>query len=295
MEAEKNIRSGYRAERRAAKRAYRSQKKENKAERHAEKRDYRAKKRAARVALRAEKKTYRREKRALRGSYRERLDEYYETDEFRRKANPPRRSVLEEIGNAVTHGIGSALSVAALALMLVHSRTVAERVSACVYFFGLFAMFTMSCLYHSFRWGRRVKRVFRRFDYSSIYLLIGATFTPILLAYLGGVYGVVFCAVQWAVIAAGITFVGVFGPAKLRWLHIPLYLILGWSALLFIPKMIVSDLPFFLWILGGGIVYSLGIIPFAIDKKVSHFLWHFFVLAGAIIHWFGIYRFLYLK
>lgn len=206
---------------------------------------------------------------------------------------PMRLSVLEEIGNAVTHGVGSLLSIAGFVLMLTGSGSAAETVSACVYFFGLFILFTMSCLYHSFKYGSTVKRVFRRFDHASIYLLIGATFAPILLAYIGGVRGLVFFIVQWAVIALGVTLIGVFGPTKFKRLNFSLYLILGWSALLFMPYIIKHDPGFSVWILGGGIVYTLGTIPFRIKRKVSHFIWHFFVLAGAIIQWFGIYFYIY--
>lgn len=205
----------------------------------------------------------------------------------------PHRSVLEEIGNATTHGVGSLFAIFALIMMLIKQDSTIKLVSALIYFFGLFFMFTMSCLYHSFKYGTTVKKVFRRFDYTSIYLLIGSTFAPILLCYIGGTYGIVFCAIQWAIIITGITLVCVFGPHRLRFIHIPLYFILGWSALLFIPKMIINDLMFFIYILIGGIVYSLGIIPFAIKKKVSHFIWHFFVLFGAVIQWIGIFLFIY--
>lgn len=205
----------------------------------------------------------------------------------------PHRSVLEEIGNATTHGVGSLFAIFALVMMLIKQDSTIKLVSALIYFFGLFFMFTMSCLYHSFKYGTVVKKVFRRFDYTSIYLLIGSTFAPILLCYIGGTYGIIFCAIQWAIIITGITLVCVFGPHRLRFIHIPLYFILGWSALLFIPKMVKNDLMFFIYILIGGIVYSLGIIPFAIKKKVSHFIWHFFVLFGAVIQWVGIFLFIY--
>lgn len=240
------------------------------------------------------RKQYKAQKRAMKTEYNSQMNVYYSSEEFTKKANPPRRSILEEIGNAVTHGVGAIFAVIAYVLMMVAADTPVEYVAACIYFFGLFVMFVMSCLYHSFRYGRTVKRVFRRFDYSSIYLLIGATFAPILLCYIGGTYGIVFCIVQWAIIATGITFVGVYGPTRLRWLHIPLYCILGWSALLFVPHMISHNINLFWWILSGGITYSLGIIPFAIPKKVSHFLWHFFVLAGAVIQWVGIYLYIYM-
>lgn len=211
----------------------------------------------------------------------------------RTPVNPPKRAIIEEIGNAVTHGVGSLFAVAALLLMLFKSDSAKDAVGASVYFFGLFVMFTMSCLYHAFPHGSRVKRVFRRFDYSGIYLLIGATFAPILLSYVGGVFGLVFFIVQWAVIAAGITFIGVFGPTRLRWLHTPLYIILGWCGIIFLPRMLSSDPWFAFYILGGGVVYSLGIIPFTMKTKVAHFIWHFFVLAGAVMQWVGVYLYVY--
>jgi len=206
----------------------------------------------------------------------------------------PRRSVLEEVGNAVSHGVGSAFSIFALAAMLMKSSDVSQVVAACVYGIGMFLMFTMSCLYHSFRYGTAVKRVFRRFDYLSIYLLIGATFAPLLLCYAQETFGRVFFIVQWLIIITGITLVAVFGPARLRKIHIPLYFILGWSGLVLLPTMVVrGDLGLLWWILGGGLLYTVGIIPFAVDKRVAHFIWHLFVLFGAVVQWIGIYLFIY--
>jgi hemolysin III len=156
-------------------------------------------------------------------------------------------------------------------------------------------MFTMSCLYHAFPHGSAVKRLFRRFDYSGIYLLIGATFAPILITYFNNTFGWIFFAVQWVVIAMGITFVGVFGPTRLRFLHIPLYVILGWSALALLPFMVLGGAAnMATWILLGGVIYTVGIIPFTVKLKASHFIWHFFVLAGAVVQWVGIYKYIYL-
>ena len=138
-----------------------------------------------------------------------------------------------------------------------------------------------------------VKRLFRRFDYSSIYLLIGATFIPILLIYIGGTYGIIFAIIQWIIIITGVIFIAIFGPHKLRALHITLYVTLGWSGLLLLPNMIKNNIQLFYYILGGGIIYTLGIIPFALKKKASHFIWHFFVLLGAIVQFIGIYNCIY--
>ena len=206
---------------------------------------------------------------------------------------PPKRSLLEEIGNAVTHGVGALFAVAGLVLLLLKAASPAGLFCAIVYGICLLMMFMMSCLYHSFRWGSGVKRLWRRFDYISIYLLIGGTFTPMWLLFWGGRLGTVLCIVQWSLILLGVVFVAVFGPGRPRVLHPVLFVVLGWVGLIFLPRMVRENLPLFLFTLAGGIIYTVGIIPFALKRKGAHFLWHFFVFFGAIVHWFGIYFFLY--
>lgn len=213
---------------------------------------------------------------------------------------PPKRRLLEEIGNSVSHGVGALIGIACLVLMILKATDALSLTAATVY--GVCFTFQMlfSSLYHSFRGGSTVKRIFRRFDYCSIYLAIGGTFAPLYLIYMvqhmwGLTAGLVFFAIQWAFIALGITFVGVFGPGRFRWLHFTLYFVIGWSAIMFIPFWVKDSLPLFLWIISGGITYTLGMIPFAAlkHKPVAHFIWHIFVLAGSILMWVGIYLFVF--
>lgn len=264
----KEIKTSYKEERRREKAAYKSEKK-------------------------YVKKTYKQKAESLKEQYVLDIAAVAKERGKRVPVNPPKRPVLEEIGNSVTHGIGSLFALFALLLMLLHADTPTLKVGAWVYFAGLFIMFTMSCLYHAFPYGSRVKRIFRRFDYTGIYLLIGATFAPLLLSYVGGIFGFVFFCIQWCIIITGITFIGVFGPTRLKFIHFPLYVVLGWCAVMFLPQMFVNDLWLAVCILGGGIVYSVGIIPFAMKGRVAHFIWHFFVLAGAIVQWIGIYLYIY--
>ena len=238
-------------------------------------------KRAARQEKRAARQAARQEKRAARPNRGALVNE------------PPKRSLLEEIGNSVTHGVGALLSIAGMILLLLKSDTGLKVLSSLVYGICLILLFLMSCLYHAFRSGSRVKRLWRRFDYISIYLLIGGTFTPMWLVYWGSRTGVLLCVLQWAIIAAGITMVGVFGPGRFKALHMTLFIVLGWSALVFLPGMISARPALFWTILGGGVLYTLGIIPFALKRKGAHFLWHFFVLFGALTQWLGIYLFIY--
>ena len=209
-------------------------------------------------------------------------------------SNPPKRPVLEEIGNAVTHGIGAILAIVALVLMLKKSNTGLAITASIVYGLSMFIMMLMSCLYHSFKSGSKVKRIWRRFDYSSIYLLIGGTFAPLYLVYWGDILGIVLFIIQWCFIVLGITLVCVFGPGRFKWIHYTMYFVIGWSGLVFIPDWIKNNLELLWMILGGGVVYTLGMIPFAKKSiKSAHFIWHFFVLAGAIVQFLGILLFAY--
>lgn len=209
---------------------------------------------------------------------------------------PPKRKLIEEIGNSVTHGVGAVIAFVCLMLMVNKAKTGIALFAASVYGVCFILQMLFSCLYHSFRSGTTVKRIFRRFDYSTIYLQIGGTFAPLYLIYMndsmwGYPSGHIFFIVQWTLIAVGITFVSVFGPGRIKWLHFTLYFVLGWSGILFIPYFIKNDPALLCFILGGGLVYTLGMIPFSLLKKKSsaHFIWHFFVLFGAVIQWLGIY------
>lgn len=222
--------------------------------------------------------------------FRKKLEQKLRTQKLN---EPPKLPLLEEIGNSITHGIGAGLAIAGMILLLVKSDTGLKVMAALFYGISLFLMMLMSCLYHAFKSGSTVKRVFRRFDYASIYLLIGGTFAPFYLVYWGNAAGIVLFCVQWALIIFGITIVCVFGPGKWRPLHYTLYFAIGWSGLMFLPGWYKNDPPLLWIILIGGIIYTVGMIPFVLRRKSSHFIWHWFVLLGALLHWFGIYLFVY--
>ena len=190
---------------------------------------------------------------------------------------PPRLTLGAEVFNAVSHGLGALGAAAALTLLLLRSQGAMELLASCVYGISMVAMMLMSCVYHAMPAGSQVKRVCRRFDYTSIYLLIGGTFAPILLVYLGGAAGVAIFCVQWAVILTSVT----------------LYFLIGWSGLVFLPRMYLYSRTLLWFIFAGGLAYTLGMIPFAGKRKYDHCVWHVFVLAGAALHWVGIYTQIY--
>ena len=253
------------------------------------------KKREARLMRRDLARSYKKEREGLKRRYLTELYSFYDLIGLARPVDPPKRVPLEEVGNAVSHGLGALLSVAALVVMLFRSHDRMARVGAAVYFFGLFAMFLSSCLYHALGYGTKAKRVFRRFDYASVYLLIGATFFPLLLNFVGGNAGAVIIFCQWAVILTAVVLVAVFGPERFYMLHIGFYLVLGWSGLLLLPRMLSAAPGFASYIFGGGILYTLGVIPCAMKGRGAHFVWHLFVLFGAMVQWGGVLNFLYPK
>lgn len=236
---------------------------------------------------------------SLRLKREETLEKGPQIRENRKRNEAPKLYVLEEIGNATSHGLGAIFALIAMILMLQKSKTPLMITSAIVYGTCMFIMFLNSCLYHSWKWGSKVKRLWRRFDYSSIYLQIVGTFAPLQLVELaleygdtGQIIGIIYFIVMWIACIVGITFACVFGPGKFRKLHFTLYFVIGWSGLSYLPGFFIHNrIPLLLWILGGGIVYSLGMIPFALLKKKpsAHFIWHFFVIAGAVVQWIGIY------
>lgn len=218
-----------------------------------------------------------------------------EKKEYIKKINSsPKRCLLEEIGNSITHGVGALLGILALILLLIKSDTGLEVMASLVYGISIFLMMLASCLYHAFKSDTAVKRIFRRFDYIGIYLLIGGTFAPLYLVYLGNTLGIVLFIIQWVLIITGITLVAVFGPGRIKKINNILYFAIGWSGLLFVPHFIKNNINVFYFILSGGLVYTLGMIPFVMKKsKGAHFIWHFCVIGGALLQYLGIILFVY--
>ena len=210
-------------------------------------------------------------------------------EQIRALNEPPLLTVGEEVLNAVSHGLGAGLAAAGLVLLLLRSDTPLKVLASCFYGISLLVMMLMSCLYHALPAGSAAKRLWRRFDYTSIYLLIGGTFAPIFLVYLGNRLGIALFCVQWTVILLGVGLIAAFGPGRWRPLHFTLYFLLGWSGLAFLPDFYLHARMLLWYILLGGVVYTLGMIPFARKRKYDHCTWHLFVLAAAALHWIGIY------
>lgn len=194
--------------------------------------------------------------------------------------------------NSISHVIGAAMALVGLVLLVVlaaHQGDPWKIVSFSVYGFSLLLLYTSSAVYHSLRDGK-AKNVFRKFDHLSIYLLIAGTYTPFTLVTLHGAWGWSVFGAVWALAIIGIVLDSL--PQKgLRILPVIIYVIMGWCILVAL-RPLLQALPMmgFVWLLLGGIFYTIGIIFYALDTRVRHFhgIWHLFVLAGSLSHYFSV-------
>ena len=196
-----------------------------------------------------------------------------------------------EIANAVTHGVGAALAIAALSILVVFASLkgdVWHIVSFSVFGVTLVLLYFASTLYHSIPF-ERTKLLFRKFDHMAIYLLIAGTYTPFCLVTLRGQLGWILFGVIWGSAVLGIALKAFF-TGKKELLSTAFYIIMGWAAVFaFKPLYQLLSFSGFLFLVLGGLCYTAGTFFFIRDKiKYNHSIWHLFVLAGSICHFFSV-------
>ena len=234
------------------------------------------------------------------------------------------QTAREELANSLTHGLGTALGVAGLVLMVVEAArfgTARDVVGGAIFGATLILLYLMSTLYHAFR-GPRVKLVFKVFDHSAIFLLIAGTYTPFCLSALGRVspaWGWTIFGLVWGLAALGITFKGIYygklakvalrpapldhlhalpGDAgldpvfvkRMEWISTGIYLLMGWIIVI-AARPLFHALPThgLYWLFGGGLFYSVGAGIYSLEKvPYHHALWHLFVVAGSACHVFAV-------
>jgi hemolysin III len=198
-------------------------------------------------------------------------------------------SQSEERANALSHGLGILLSIAALVILLVlsiHSGELDRVISFSVYGVSLILLFSASTLYHNST-NEKLKKRFKLFDHCAIYLLIAGSYTPLMVLSLGGTLGYSILVLIWLIALGGIAFKIKFGH-QYKVLSLMTYLGMGFISLAIINKLYetLSTGGLLLFAVGGGI-YTLGVF-FYVQKKIpyNHAIWHLFVLGGAICHFF---------
>lgn len=200
-------------------------------------------------------------------------------------------SMAEEIAHAITHGIGIPLSIAALAVLVAFSTLYGDAwhiTSTAIYGTTLILLYTASTLYHGIP-QPRAKAIFKQLDHAAIYLLIAGTYTPFTLVNLRGFWGWLLFGLVWGIALLGIAIELLGNRGMKRW-SLLLYLGLGWLVIIAIKPMLLSVEAGGLWLLlAGGLSYTLGAV-FYVWRRLTfnHAIWHLFVLAGSVLHFFSI-------
>jgi hemolysin III len=202
-----------------------------------------------------------------------------------------RSLTAEDVASALTHGIGLALSLVGLcvlvALAIMHG-TRLHIVSCGIYGVTLVGLYAASTLYHTFQ-SPRVKHVLKIIDHCSIYLLIAGTYTPFTLVLLHGGWGWTLFGLVWGLSLFGIVF-KIFFVDRFQVTSVSIYLLMGWMAIVAVkPMLALVPSGGVRLLVMGGLIYTAGIL-FYVWKKIpyNHAIWHLFVLAGSMCHYFAV-------
>ncbi|NLC87650.1 MAG: hemolysin III family protein [Clostridiaceae bacterium] len=209
-----------------------------------------------------------------------------------------------------SHLFGAMLSIAGLALLIIYAAKYGEGmydiVSFSIFGVGLILLYTFSSLYHLLNLKEKGTTILKKFDHMMIYVLIAATYTPMCLGPLRGPWGWSIFGVVWGLTAFGIVLTAVWIKAP-RWLTTSIYICMGWIVVIMAYPLIkvfmdANAISSLLWLLAGGIFYTIGGVIYGLKKApfvTKHFgfheIFHIFVLLGSFCHfWFIFAHLLYI-
>ena len=214
---------------------------------------------------------------------------------LKEKISIPKYTLGEELMNAITHGVGVLFSVTALVLCVVFSAIHGNAwavVASAIYGASLIILYMMSTMYHSLK-VNNAKRVFRILDHCTIYFLIAGTYTAITLAGIRvnhPVIAFVIFGIVWACCLGAATFTAI-DLEKYKKMAMICYLGMGWCIILFIkPTMELLGFGGMVYLVSGGIAYTIGAVLYGVGKtkRYMHSIFHLFVIAGSVLHFFMI-------
>ena len=184
--------------------------------------------------------------------------------------------------------------IAAGIVLVVLANGVAAKATTAIFFATSVLLFGNSALYHRFNWSPRVKKVLKRIDHANIFLLIAGSYTPITWLALPREKALVLMIVIWAIALLGIGF-RVFWIGAPRWLYVPIYISMGWAAIVFMGDFFAANAPMMILILSGGLAYTLGAVVYGFKRPNPwpgkfgfHEIFHTFTVLAFMSHWAGI-------
>ena len=193
--------------------------------------------------------------------------------------------------NSITHLVGTIMAVAGTAVIVSLAAGARAVIAFTVYGTMMISMYLSSTLYHSIRGPS--KEIFHVFDHCAIYLLIAGTYTPFTLLTLRGPVGWWLFATIWALAIAGIL-KDIFFRGRFKIASVVLYILMGWLVVVaFGPLRQSLPAAGIAWLAAGGIVYTAGIVFYALSKHVvyTHGMWHLCVMGGSVCHYIAVLRY----
>lgn len=208
---------------------------------------------------------------------------------------------IREPGSALTHFIGMMLALFASAPLLVKASTTmntATMTAMIIFIISMILLYGASATYHSINASGRILRVFRKLDHMMIFVLIAGSYTPICMIALGGKLGYTMLGIVWGIALLGILIKGLWITCP-KWFSSVIYIAMGWVCVFVFGQLMETlSIASFVWLLAGGIIYTIGGIIYALKLPIfnskhknfgSHEIFHLFVMGGSFCHFICMY------
>lgn len=208
---------------------------------------------------------------------------------------------IREPGSAITHFIAMMMAVFAAVPLLVKAGIQSgweNFLAMAIFMASMILLYGASATYHSVDLTGRSLRIFRKLDHMMIFVLIAGSYTPVCLIVLGGKLGYTLLALVWGIAAVGMLVKACWITCP-KWFSSVIYIAMGWvCVLVFGPLLKTLSTPAFLWLLAGGIIYTVGGVIYALKLPIfnakhkffgSHEVFHLFVMGGSICHFIFMY------
>jgi len=211
---------------------------------------------------------------------------------------------LKDPGSAITHFIGMLMAVFAatpLIMKLGDNPDKVHLVSLLIFIVSMILLYTASTLYHSLKLSEKGTEIFKKIDHMMIFVLIAGSYTPVCMIVLEKNVGIPLLALVWGIALGGIIIKACWINCP-KWFSSALYIAMGWTCVLAFTQILNGlSRPAFLWLLAGGIIYTIGGIIYALKLKMfnqkhkyfgSHEIFHLFVMAGSVCHFILMYKYI---
>ncbi len=208
---------------------------------------------------------------------------------------------IREPGSAITHFIGMMMAVFAAVPLLIKAAAgsgTASLASMSIFMISMILLYGASATYHSVNVSEKVIKVFRKIDHMMIFILIAGSYTPVCMIVLGGKLGYTLLTIVWGIAIVGMV-IKAFWITCPKWFSSLIYIAMGWVCVgVFGPLWHTLPSSAFLWLLAGGIIYTIGGIIYALKLPIfnskhayfgSHEIFHLFVMGGSICHFIFMY------